>query len=166
LHDDPFDLLGLPARFDLDPERVEQEYLRRAAQLHPDRMDDDDATIESSRLNRARDVLRSDEQRADALLQRLGGPRRDSDKSLPQGFLLEIMDAREQANDAMARQDHEAIARSLAWARAQRTGYVARVGALFAVASAPDLLAVRRELNAWRYIERMIEQLAQPHPLS
>ena len=49
------------------------------------------------------------------------------------------------------------------WAHEQRDGHKARVTALFeqhAEDSNPDLLRkIRLELNRWRYMERMIEQM-------
>lgn len=168
--DDPFTMLGLPARFDLSPGEVQSAYLARAAALHPDRaldpMAQADATGESARLNQARATLADDEQRANALLALLGGRAKEQDKSLPPGFLTEIMDVRQQMEEAMASGDAAKRAEMGAWAANQRMQYVDRLGATFGefthaepARKAAILTEARMHLNAWRYIERMIEQL-------
>jgi molecular chaperone HscB len=157
--EDPFDVLGVPARFDLDPLAVQRAYLERAAAAHPDLIGDDEGAERSASLNRAKSILDNPEERANALLTRVGGPAKESDRSLPDGFLMEIMEAREAIEAAASSKDGVAMARWRAWAAAQRDGHAARILPMFeAVADAGALRAIRRELNAWRYIERMIEQ--------
>lgn len=151
---DAFTTLGLEPRFDVTGEAVERAYLRRAAAVHPDRGDDDG--VAAAELNLAREVLANPESRANALLARLGGPGAGQDKSLPSEFLVEMMEVRE-AIEA-ARSDAAESARWVRWADERRAEYVARLTGLFA-ASPPVLAEIRRELNAWRYIERLIEQL-------
>jgi molecular chaperone HscB len=164
---DPFAILGLPRRYDLDALGIEQAYLQRVAGLHPDLIAADaladlgddglDAERESSELNEARRVLSDPEQRAVALWRLLGG---SEDKSLPPAFLAEMMEVREQMQSSS--QDRT---RWDTWTKARRAEFQQRVGALFAKAGttkpSPDLLKqIRTELNAWRYIERMAEQIA------
>ena len=97
---DPFELLGLERRFDIDRRALQAAYLKRSAQLHPDRFpeaaDQAEAAGRAARLNTARDMLADDERRADVLLRLLGGPAREEDKSLPDGFLMDIMEARQE----------------------------------------------------------------------
>lgn len=159
--ENPFQVLGLPERFDLDGAAVQRGYLARAAQVHPDVVgDEDEAAVRAAQLNRARAVLISDERRANALLEVLGGPGKEQDKSLPDGFLMEVMETREAIEAAVVGGDEAERERWVKWADGQRKAYVARVGELFRGGSGPEQLrAVRRELNAWRYIERLIEQL-------
>jgi DnaJ-domain-containing protein 1 len=158
--EDPFARLGFAQLFDIDPAQVQRAYLKRCADLHPDRMRDPllqaEAARESARLNEARAVLLDDEKRANALLALMGGPGPSEDKSLPDGFLMRMMEVRQEL-EAAAQADHERLA---AWAEAERAGHIERVRALFAAPDAAGgLEAIRVELNAWRYIERMIEQI-------
>lgn len=159
---DPFETLALPRRFDLSRDQIEQAYLQRVAAIHPDASQDtgDDAI---QYLNNARATLRNPEQRAIALLRLLGGPSESDDRSLPDGFLLEMMQTRETIERETADADPHAIEKWEAWADERRDGHVARVRELFQRApesNDPTLLAqIRLELNAWRYIERLIEQL-------
>ncbi|MEX2219041.1 MAG: iron-sulfur cluster co-chaperone HscB C-terminal domain-containing protein [Phycisphaerales bacterium] len=165
---DPFSVLGLPARFDLDPGVVERAYLARSARLHPDlARGDADAAREMAELNRARMTIADPERCADALLLRLGGPPRRDERALPPAFLMEIMDVREAVEAALGAGDSAARdaerARWERWAEAERARAIAEVGGLFAALPSPPpaeaLRAIRIRLNAWRYIERLIEQL-------
>ncbi len=157
---DPFDLLGLPPTFDLDRAAIDRAYLSRAAAVHPDlAAGDPEAPRRSALLNRARSILSDPESRAAALLARLGGPSKESDRSLPDGFLAEILEVREEIEAAARSTDHAARARWEAWADERRAAHIAEISRLFAAPDAPPLRAIRMELNAWRYVERLIEQL-------
>jgi molecular chaperone HscB len=194
---DPFALLGLPRTFDLDAAEIDAAYLQRAAELHPDRLAaargggtgagtghldplaEADAARRAAELNDARAELGNPERRAGVLLHLLGGPRPDEDRSLPDGFLLEMMDVRQELDAAQAAQDAAELERLRAWAASRRAAHMMSLSSKFRrlgdlesgspergrAAMAPSLGAgedllrdIRRELNAWRYIERMIDQ--------
>lgn len=175
---DAFDQLGLPPRFDLTAAQVRAAYLARATAVHPDHAGGGASGAalpgaldgDSARLNHARATLADPEQRAEALLARLGGPAKETDRSLPDGFLMEMMDVREQLDASVSARDSAGVSRWLAWADERRARHVACVGELFfgamgggtTQADRSVLVALRRELNAWRYIERMIEQIDAP----
>lgn len=162
---DPFELLGVRAAFDLTREQIERAYLAKAAASHPDAAGDDAAREAGERrsaaLNHAARTLRDRERRANALLARLGGPSKEADRSLPDGFLAQIMETRMQieadAGDPAARERWEQ------WAEKERDAFARSVSAQFASLAEPatpaSLAEIRRTLNAWRYIERLIEQL-------
>ncbi len=163
---DAFDLLGVEPRFDLDGADLRDRLLTLAAANHPDRhtdpFDQAEAADQLSRVNEAYRTLADPERRANALLARLGGPSKADDKSLPPGLLLEVMEVREELEQAVAAEDHAAIARLRKWATDQRAQRLDSVAKLFATATAdPAALvqAVRLELNAWRYFERMLDQM-------
>lgn len=185
-----FSVLGLPMKFDLSPSAVTAAYLSRARLAHPDADDDaspgglplDDADIPSGasspsieRLNQAKAVLLDDEQRANLVLELLGGPSASADRSLPPALLGEVLEQRSKLAEATAAGDGSAIAELRAWAAAKRAEHLASVAAIFQTISQspnqpqhqpqnqpqPDLLRkARTELNALRYIERMLEQTA------
>ncbi len=165
--DDPFALLGLDRSFRIDQPALQRAWLQRTAALHPDRHPDPvQAASLLSRVNRAKSVLEDPEQRANALLVLLGGPAREQDKSLPDGFLTGMMEARQEAEEALHSADAPALERWKQWARDERENYHRQTAALFDRAvsdgAAPDTLRqLRATLNAWRYIERMIEQLSE-----
>lgn len=165
--DDAFALLGLPRGFDINAAALHAAFLRKSAALHPDRLSDPLAQAEAQRdsaaLNDARLMLADDERRANLLLELLGGPAREHDKSLPDGFLARMLAVREDMDETLAggvEADHE---RLRLWAADQRQAHIDAVRRGFAAnGGRPDaagLAAIRQELNAWRYIERMIEQL-------
>ena len=165
---DPFDVLGLEPRFDLDPARVQRAYLERSGVLHPDRAGDalTASGAASADLNAARRALADPEQRAAALLARLGGPGRGQERSLLEGFLAEMLAVGEHIEQARAARDAGALQGWAAWADERRRGHVDTVARLFGGLGTPpapgDLTRIRRELNAWRYTERLIEQIEAP----
>ena len=163
---DPFETLGLEPRFDLAEADIQRAYLARAAACHPDLVGADperaaDAARLSAALNRARALLTAPEDRARALLERLGGGTGD-ERELPDGFLMEMMETRMDVEAAVEAGDGEELARWRQWAKTERAGYIERLGTMFAgLGTPPDpdaVQAIRCELNAWRYIERMLEQ--------
>jgi len=170
--DDPFALLDLPRRFDIDREALQAAYLRQSAALHPDRYFDPieqaEAAERAAALNRARAELIDDERRANVLLALLGGPGKEQEKALPDGFLMEIMEIRQAMEEILATGDAAKRRDLEAWADHERHALLEKIVRLFrqatADASAPPapglLREIRIELNALRYIERMIEQLA------
>jgi DnaJ-domain-containing protein 1 len=174
--DDPFDTLGLPAVFTLDTASIERAALSKLSRLHPDmggnmganaasadaNADADlDQAVQAARINAARDTLLFTLARAEALLKRLGGPAKEADKSLPPGFLVEIMSVREQAEESLASSDPASRATWMQWSLNQRTQAESHAASLFTqAASNPAALRdLRTHLNKWRYIERLIEQL-------
>ncbi len=159
---DPFALLGLPRTFDLDPAAIRRAHLAAVTRLHPDAADEE--PDESAELNRAKQVLMDPERRADALLRLLGGPSKEADKTLPGGggYLMQMMQTREEIESAST---DEARQTWRTWAAELRAEYIQRVSELFSRAThstTPDpavLKEIRVQLNAWRYVERMVEQL-------
>ncbi|MFG0305917.1 MAG: DnaJ domain-containing protein [Phycisphaerales bacterium JB040] len=164
---DPFDALALPGVFGLTPAQIESAYLKRAASLHPDLAGDEDAALHSSALNEAKATLLDPESRARALLARLGGdgPGDPSARTaLPDGFLMEIMSTRQQIEADLAGPDADAKREKWeGWGEERRREHIEHVAELFESAGehpSPERLgAIRTRLNAWRYIERLIEQL-------
>ena len=157
---DPFTMLGLEPRFDLDSAEIDRAFLARAASAHPDLAGSDGSM---SALNEARRILAEPERRANALLALLGGPSPEQCRDLPQGFLMEIMELRERIEDLLAGGDASVRASVEREARARRDACVRAVAEAFAsLGDPPDPTAlrdIRVQLNAWRYIERLIEQL-------
>lgn len=164
-----FEMLGLPPRYDVAPDAVRRAFLSRIAAAHPDGSPSDESDQQAAAaLNAARAVLLNPERRADELLRILGGPTKESDRSLPDGFLADMMETQEAIETATAPAE---VARWRAWALEQRQQHSARVSGLFAHAGEvaaterPGVLAhIRKELNAWRYIERLLERLADASP--
>lgn len=165
---DPFVVLGLPRRYDVDAAAVQHAYLERSAAQHPDALGahgdtSPEAEEASAELNRAKQMIDDPEQRAIALWRLLGGEAGGEDKSLPTGFLMEMMDVREGLEEAQRSRDAAALEKWSEWAEAQRSEYQRRVAGLFALTGVSTdpahLKQIKVELNAWRYVERMMEQM-------
>ncbi len=158
---DPFDLLGLPARLDLDAGMIERAYLARAASLHPDHAGEEGVEAAAG-LNEAREVLSDPLRRARALVERLGGGREAATEALPDGFLEVIMEARLEVEEVMASSDEEGVSRWKAWAREHAASRASSVSVHLARG---DYRAVGVELNAWKMIQRLIDALeGRGHP--
>lgn len=158
-HNDPFDLLGLPPRFELDGAALERAWLQRTAALHPDLGEGDADAL--ARLNQAKEALADPERRAALVLARLGGPDKEQDRTLPPAFLAQMMEIQESIEAARAESGD--VDQWRRWADAEREKIIQRVGSAFDRISDPptpdQLKAIRVELNQWRYVERVLEQL-------
>ena len=151
----PFAALGLPAEYGLTGQQISRAYLARISGAHPDAGEEDD--VVAAGLNEARRVLENPETRAAALLALRGDEPGGALKELPGGFLAAMMGTREEIEQALASGDEGARSHWQGWAAAQRGEYEGRVAKMFAAGAGSA--EIRRELNAWRYIERLIEQL-------
>lgn len=167
---DPFAILGVPRRFDLDEAELQRRFLAASAATHPDRFTDPIEQVEAAEraaeINEAYRVLSSPEARADALLRLLGGPAKEEDKSLPPNLLMEMMEVREELEEAQESGDEATIRRLRDWATQQRAARLAKVADYFRAVtgdSCPKETAknIRLELNALRYAQRMLDQM--PH---
>ena len=157
---DYFELFGLPRRFDLDAASLQSRYLELARRTHPDFAGSDpDAQLQamerSAQVNEAHRILADPEERANYLLEFLGGPTKDQDKSLPEGFLEEMVTLREELAEAQESGERPKIEQIRADAQRNRQIHLDQIRNLFA---AGDLAPIRREINALRYIHRLLEQ--------
>lgn len=167
---DAFDILRLPPRFDLDAQVVNRAYLAAAAAIHPDLAAESDAApARMAMVNEAKRVLANPELRADLLVQRLGGPEAAREKALPAGFLARMLSVREEIEEGLAEPEpskRDANRRTWqAWAQQERESATREVAEMFRAipsespARVESLRQIRVRLNAWRYVERLIEQL-------
>ena len=161
---DPFATLGLDPRFDLDLEDLRRRFLAASSQAHPDRFIDPLAQAEAveqmSELTDAYRVLSDPESRARALL-RLSGLEAEGDKDkLPPELLMDVMQVREELESAIESGDAKELERLRDWATQRQAGHLAQLASLFASdLNAKGAAQVRVELNALRYMQRMLEQM-------
>ncbi|MEM1213381.1 MAG: Fe-S protein assembly co-chaperone HscB [Planctomycetota bacterium] len=157
--DDPFAVFGLERGFELDAGALRSAMLRLTAQTHPDRYTDPieqaEAAERSAAINRAYTELKDPERRARVLL-RLYGHAIDEKASPPPALLMEVMEVREQMEEAIASKDTAALARLRADAETQRGERLEAIAAAF---GRDDLEAVAGQLQGLRYVERMLEQM-------
>jgi molecular chaperone HscB len=169
---DYFERLGLPRRFSVDAAAVEREYLSRSRELHPDfhhggTAAQQRASLElTAALNEAYVTLRDPFRRAEYLLRLLGGPTAQQEKNLDQAFLMEMLDLREQIEEAKgAKQGLDTIEVDLT----ERLGSLAdAIATHFArVEGLPEndpkrtaeLVQVRRLLNTAKTVQSLLRDL-------
>jgi molecular chaperone HscB len=169
---DQFQRLGLPRRFSIDESELERAYLARSRAIHPDyHLVGSEAELSvslelSATLNEAYNTLRDPFARADYLLSLEGGQSAGEHKQLPQNFLAEMLEAREEVEVArgnpakVERLDKEFTKRSGAFVE-QIDNAFARYESL-----APDdpqrvnlRAQVRGLLNAAKYIRGLLRDL-------
>lgn len=167
---DHFARLGLPRRFELDRDAIENEYLERAQRVHPDRFagapagERRAAMEQSAALNEGYRTLRDPVLRAEYLCKLAGIDVDSSDpkKGAPQmgqAFLIEMIERREtvaetRAAGAAALDDlRNTIDDEL------EDTFDGAVGAL--AGEQPDIDAAARGLVKRRYLQRLIDEIDQ-----
>ena len=164
LHDDPFTTLGVERRFSLDERALRQAFLQASAERHPDRFVDPIEQAEAveimSELTDAYRVLSDPELRARALLALSGLALAEDRDKLPPALLMEVMEMREEMEAAIKSGNQTELDRLRAWANEQREEYINKLGRLLDdELDAGKALQARLELNALRYMQRMLEQM-------
>ena len=111
---DYFTIFGLPVAFGIDKDSVESRYLELAQAVHPDRFVGADsgtrrqAMERATAVNQGYKVLRDPVRRAEYLVKLAGVDLDSSDPdhgapSMDQGFLIEMIERREEITDARAK---------------------------------------------------------------
>jgi molecular chaperone HscB len=109
---DPFRILGVEKRFDLDLAVLEKTHRELSRALHPDRFtgagsaERRDALEKAASVNEAWRALRDPVKRAEALFVSLGVPVGDASEPKPSpAFLMEMLDEREALQGAREQKD-------------------------------------------------------------
>lgn len=139
----------------------------KLSQAHPDAggeaVGESTGGVDAASLNQARLTLLNAEKRANALLNVLGGSSASESKALPDGFLMEMMTRREEIEEQIESAGEQSRTNWESWAFEERKSFAIAAESLFSALSKPagetELAQIRVHLNAWRYIERLIEQL-------
>jgi molecular chaperone HscB len=160
---DPFAMLGLPPRFDLETQAIETRFRERSRELHPDRFanapaaERAQALIKARALNDAYQVVRRPQRRAEALLERAGLSIGDHEKLDP-AFLMEILELREELAEARAAGKLDEVQRLCAIMQARQRAIEAGLAPLFAAGDAESLAAAKRDLITLRYVVRYLDE--------
>ena len=166
---DPFEVLGVEPRFDLDMRAIEQRHRDLSRTLHPDRYAGAPAAERRLALGRAIEVndafrvLRDPIRRAEALLRRAGTvPGEEGEQKVSPALLMEMMEAREELSDAAKKKDLAHVAKLGEAMRAREQKMLAAVGNAFAaMARDPDRVgAVLPLLGELRYIRRYLDEVS------
>ncbi|MBX3161473.1 MAG: Fe-S protein assembly co-chaperone HscB [Deltaproteobacteria bacterium] len=159
---DPFGLLGLPPRFDVDPATLERAFFERSKEVHADKFATAPAAERVAALSRSRalndayQLLRREASRAEYLLARAGvtiGANERVDPSL----LMEFLEERERLSEARVAGRLAEVEELQTKMRARRAEAMARVRADFA-AEAPKLDDIKQQLILLRYVDRYLDE--------
>lgn len=159
---DPFDILGLPARFALDAQVLEARVRELQRALHPDKHANGTPAERRAALSRAVTVneahraLRDDLSRAAALLRLRGREVREGGQADP-AFLMEIMELRETLGEARAARAIERV-RALA-AEVRASVERSRAALTEALDVQGDLDRADAELSKMRYYRRFLDEV-------
>ena len=157
----PFETLGLPARFDLEPARIERQYRELQKTLHPDRYAQASASERRRALgkavevNEAYRVLRDDVARAEALLALRGVGSRE--EGADPELLMEVMELREALADARRARDAGEVERLAARVKAARASVLGELAAALDGDARARAIALVSRL---RYYRRFLEEVA------
>ncbi|WP_261345331.1 Fe-S protein assembly co-chaperone HscB [Tuwongella immobilis] len=173
---DHFDRLGFPRRFDLDIHAIEQAYLARSREVHPDYFSDAASADQlasldlASKLNESIAILREPFRRAEHLLELLGGPSASEMKQMSPEFLEEMLELRmaiEEIRDAQPRDfaaiDHleQSLQQRQSDAFEQIAQHFAEIERMPPEASNRILhmKMIREQLNAVKYLQGLLRDL-------
>lgn len=157
---DVFALLGLPARFDLDPALLERAFHDRTRELHPDRFATAPAAERVAALSRSRalndayQTLRKPVARAEYLLSRAGITIGDNEQVDP-AFLMEILELREELAGARAAGELREVERLRAAMARRRDAAIASLPERFERGALGE---IKQQLVALRYLDRYLEE--------
>ena len=157
---DAFGLLGLPARFDLDPGVIEAAFFERQKQLHPDKHASAPAAervailSRSRALNDAYQTLKKPTSRAEYLLEREGVTIGDNERIDP-AIVMRVLEAREELAEARAAGERGKVEDLRAAMQDRRASAIAELSEHFTAHALPE---VKRVLIGLRYIDRYLEE--------
>ena len=170
MRSDHFEVLGLPARFDVDPAELDRRYLERSREVHPDRFalapaaERVAALQRSMTLNEAYKVLKRPISRAEHLLAHEGIAIGGNERIDP-AFLMEILELREELAEARAAGDLAKVGRLEQEMKARHRDAVSALGPLFTRterAVGEERVAIFAEIKATlillRYVARYLEE--------
>jgi molecular chaperone HscB len=170
---DHFAVLGLERRYDLARAAVEERQRELSRLVHPDRHataaapERRHSLLWATAVNDAAKVLRDPVRRAEYLLKLGGldvGDEQGRQRHLDPGFLMEVLELREELQAARGRHDDARVATLAAGVRHQREallgGLAAGFAALGAAPTGAPLEALARQLAVMRYYDRFLDEVA------
>jgi molecular chaperone HscB len=154
-------LLGLPARFDLDPKLIEQAFFDKSKELHPDRFASAPAAERVVALSRSRALndaylqIKKPVARAEYLLARAGHAIGENERIADAAFLMEILEMREELAEARVAKRTSEVEKLCQRMTARRKAVVDSLSPLF---DQNDLPAIKEQLIVLRYLDRYLEE--------
>lgn len=168
---DAFDLLGVPARFDLDKAVLEGRQRELSKVLHPDRFGSAPSAERRGALNKAIAVneavrlLKNPVARGQALLQRLFPGVHLPEVRVPGALLMEVLEWREELASAFARRDEVVVEKIANIASTRRAATMQDLTSRFEKLApgltdphGAEVTAIAQGLAALKYLERLSEE--------
>lgn len=171
----PFEIFGMPPAAHIDDAKLRKRLLELQRLMHPDfhgqagEAEQQLAEHNTAELNAAYDVIHDEAKRASFLIGRLGGPTESEERQMPQEFLMEVMEWNEALDELRAAEDRGAAARQAeelhGTLKIERVRQIDELldalDAALQPGATPDLVALRRQSNAIRYIDRALAEATQ-----
>jgi len=157
---DLFALFGLREGFDLDRAALEQAYLERSRDAHPDRFATAPAAERAAavgramELNQAYKTLKDPARRAEYLLGR-AGVTIGANEQIDVGFLAEILELREELAEARAASRTAEVTRLEGEMKARKQALIAALGPALDGGALADAKRILIEL---RYVARYLDE--------
>ncbi len=152
--------LGLPRRLAFHLPDLESAYLTASRTAHPDYFsggstEEQEASEQlSAQINEAYAVLKDPFRRSEHLLALNGGPTASEVKDIPPSYLMEMMEQRERI-EAASEPEKLTIEAELTQ---QYEAVFTKLAPMFD-ANPVNLIAIRKELNAAKYLRGMLRDL-------
>ena len=163
----PFELLGLEPSFEVDTKDLKARLRRFTRLVHPDffALEGDEALAKAERnnalLNEAFAILSDETRRADRLVADLGGPSEKDLGSMPQAFLMEVMEWNEVLEEASpGSEELQQLSRDLTAHRDRISDEIGAALTPLPQPGAPSLAGIRQSLNARRYVDRALGRIS------
>lgn len=167
----PFETLGIDARFDLDLRAVEKRHRELSVALHPDKFASDGASARreaierASQVNEAWRIVRDPIRRAEALFEVAGIKVGETNEpKSDQSFLMDMMEMREALSDARDSNDLTQIRALAEDAENRESAAKQAISAIFAGGTARIDNAVLGQalpkLGELRFYRRMLEDVS------
>lgn len=167
---DHFEMLGLPRQFDLSEDEIRAAYRGLARATHPDRFAgaSDEVVAKANELsaavNAAYRALLDPVSRASYMLTLAGGPGPEDVRDVPGNLLMQVMTLREQIEADKQEGNEESLKRHRQSVEGERAAAIARMKTLASsidTADTNDKTNLRMELNAIRYYDNLLVELAR-----
>ncbi len=165
---DPFETLGVEARFDLDLGKLEQRHRDLSKTLHPDRYAGATSAERRMALGRAIDVnaayraVKDPVKRAEALLARAGlDVGETKEPKAPPALVMEMMEAREELSEAAAEAKLERVVELGSRMRERQAAILGDLGRGFGAAEGDKkrLTELLPKLGELRYVRRFLDEV-------
>ncbi len=167
----PFEILGIDARFDLDLRAVEKRHRELSVALHPDKFANDGASARreaierASQVNEAWRIVRDPIRRAEALFAAAGVTVGETNEpKSDQAFLMDMMEMREELSDARDSGDLGKVRALAENAEARESAAKQAISSIFQAGSVEIdksvLIRTLPKLGELRFYRRMLEDVS------